>query len=194
MTVRLRPPEPPIPAHSGWGRAPLAVLHTAAAVRHALVEVQPTTAWSRNLAGACGTATLVLCHLLRRQGFEPIPVTGTFFPRRQRIGHSHAWTLLDDLLIDVTVTQFGAYPPIWISDLAPQVRGGDEPQYCMHHVGALARHSIGTWAMRVPEVQRRAGTLRRRWTLLQLTTWTESDETETAAFARRRYPTQERAP
>lgn len=113
----------------------------------------------------------MLCHLLRRQGFEPTPVTGTFFPRQQRIGHSHAWTLLDDLLIDVTVTQFGSYPALWISDLAPQVRGGDEPQYCMHHVGALARHDMGTWASHVETIRHHAQRIRKRWTLAQLTTW-----------------------
>ncbi len=170
---RLRPPEPPIPDHLGWARAPLPVVHTAAAVRHALVAEQPTTAWSADLGGACGTATLVLCHLLRRQRFDPIPVTGLFYPRRERIGHSHAWILLDDLLIDITVTQFGAYPVVWIGDLAPQDRGGSEPQYYMHSVGAHARYSIRTWAERISEVQRRAETLRRRWTLAQLTTWKE---------------------
>ena len=171
------------------------MLHTAAAVRHALVAQQPRTGWSRTLGGACGTATLVLCHLLRRKGFDPIPATGwvEHADDRSAFGsHSHAWVMLDDLILDVTATQFAdqggpALPEVYVRAIGYRESHDPPVKYDLYHVGALAHHSITTWAQHVAPVNRRAHDLMRWWTLLQLTTWTKGDETESAAFCRHRY-------
>ena len=71
----------------------------------------------------------------------------TFLGKRGRYPHSHAWCRVGDAIVDVTATQFGRYPAIYV------VAAGATDQYIECANGAQAV----TWVMtewnceRVPE-------------------------------------------
>lgn len=82
----------------------------ASRVRKAVKKwVYPNPAIShRRLAGACGIASYTLYKALKRKGYNPNLVCWV-----SQFG-GHAWVELGDIVIDVTATQFGKYPAVYI--------------------------------------------------------------------------------
>jgi hypothetical protein len=78
----------------------------------------------------------------------------TFLGRRGRYPHSHAWCRVGDAIVDVTATQFGRYPAIYV------VAADQTDRYIECADGAQAITEVMTaWrCVRVPEYRR----LRRR--------------------------------
>ena len=71
----------------------------------------------RDLAGECALASMMLAEAIGdvaalRTGF--FMQRCMFMGRRGRYPHSHAWCRIKDAIVDVTATQFGRYPAIYV--------------------------------------------------------------------------------
>lgn len=90
------------------------VVATARTVRTALLS-RPKV--ERNLAGYCGLASMLIADAIGdvdvfRFGF--FMRRETFLGKRGRYPNSHAWCQVGEAIIDVTATQFGKFPAIYI--------------------------------------------------------------------------------
>jgi len=111
----------------------------------------------RGLGGQCALASMLLAEAIGdvdsfRMGF--FMQRCTFLGKRGRYPHSHAWCRVRGAIVDVTATQFGRYPAIYVSD------ADENHRYIECASGAQAiTHVMTEWNCdRVPEYRN----LRRR--------------------------------
>lgn len=76
-------------------------------IHKADITIQKTTAGEMSLCGACAIASVVLWRALKAAGFKDATlVRGWYF------GSNHCWVEVEDLVVDLTATQFGALRPV----------------------------------------------------------------------------------
>jgi hypothetical protein len=97
----------------------------------------------RGLAGQCALASMLLAEALGdadtfRMGF--FMQHCTFLGKRGRYPHSHAWCQIGDAIIDVTATQFGRYPAIYVTAAKESTRYIE----CANGADAIA-HVMTEW-------------------------------------------------
>jgi hypothetical protein len=63
-----------------------------------------------NLCGACSFGSYLLTKVLQKNGYDAYFVEGDYK------NSCHCWVELDDVIIDITATQFGNYPKIYITN------------------------------------------------------------------------------
>ena len=90
------------------------VLAIARRVRNGLLA---SSSAERDLAGKCALASMLIAEALGdvsafRVGF--FMKRETLYGRRGRYPRSHAWCRIDRAIVDVTATQFGRFPAIYI--------------------------------------------------------------------------------
>lgn len=117
-----------------------AAIELAREIRRDLLAT-PADYVSEGLAGACGIAAIELAIQLRR----PNSLRLGFFMKRERfMGHlgyypnQHAWSVVDDHIIDVTATQFGRFPAIHVVPIG-------HPRYVETANGLQAAGEIRKW-------------------------------------------------
>jgi hypothetical protein len=101
------------------------------------------------LSGLCAIASYELVVELHRAGYmNAALVKGYFYGKRNG---NHCWVWLDDLIIDVTATQFDVPSPVLIARV-------DDPRYSPEHIGfrAYGVTSPSNWGYQSPERFRQA--------------------------------------
>ena len=131
-----------------------AVLATARSVRAKLLARANI---DRDLAGFCGLASMMLAEAAAdadafRLGF--FMQWEVLYGRRGRYPHPHAWCQFGKAIVDVTATQFGRFPAIYV------VAAQDTDRYIERASGIQAVDEImeSWWCIREPEYRK----LRRR--------------------------------
>lgn len=63
-----------------------------------------------NLEGCCSFGSYLLSKVLQKNGFEAYFVEGEYDDEY------HCWVELNDVIIDITATQFGDFPQVYVTD------------------------------------------------------------------------------
>lgn len=95
-----------------------AIRKTALRVRRAVIEYAVPSYYDRDLAGACGVTAAILTTILTKKGIIAIPLWGEFhvkYYNKDCVGE-HAWVWLPDFdrILDISATQFGKFPKVWL--------------------------------------------------------------------------------
>jgi len=113
--------------------------HVGLKVRRALFVLRgfyPNTIQD-NLAGGCAIGSTMLADVLTRLGFSATLVVGRY--RALPIVSDHAWVLFHGVIVDVTATQFGGFPTVYLSSQ-------DDYRYVSSWEGAAAEEHLKEWA------------------------------------------------
>lgn len=95
----------------------------------------------RTLGGFCGIASHVLARCLRYAGVRTQLRHGA-----RKEGGGHAWLVIHgtEVVVDITATQFGPYPDVFIFDQA------DEPDWVTSSTGCYVRSYLKQWEAQSP--------------------------------------------
>ena len=96
---------------------------------------------SDTLCGACGVASWTLKNALSHLKISSDFVMGTF---NQYGNHNpdedenHCWIVIDDMIVDITATQFGIHFPVFVTSV-------DDSKYCQRYKNIHAYRRLATW-------------------------------------------------
>lgn len=126
---------------------------TIAAARRVRDDLLARSSTARDLAGSCGLASMMLAEVLGdvsafRVGF--FLRRAALYGRCGRYPHFHAWCRVGRAIVDVTATQFGRFPAIYV------VAAEDTDRYVERADGTQAIDEVmREWLLdRVPEYRK----------------------------------------
>lgn len=95
----------------------------------------------RDLGGYCGIGSHVLARCLRYAGVRTQIRHG-----ERKEGGGHVWLVIEgtEIAVDITATQFGPYPPVFIFNQ------GDEPGWVTRSQGLYVRGFLKRWGPQSP--------------------------------------------
>lgn len=113
--------------------------HVLAIARRVRSGLLASSSAERDLAGKCALASMLISEAIGdvsafRVGF--FLRNETLYGRRGRYPRSHAWCRVDRTIVDVTATQFGRFPAIYV------VAAEDTDRYIERADGAKAINTV----------------------------------------------------